>query len=934
MITVSNLEVQYGKRVLFKDINLKFTPGNCYGVIGANGAGKSTFLKVLSGEVTPSRGNVAFGPGERLSVLKQDHFAYDGFTVLDTVLMGHQPLWETMKEKEALYAKPDFSEEDGLRAGELEERFAEMQGWNAESDAANLLSSLGVREALHGQLMRDLSAKEKVRVLLAQALFGKPDNLLLDEPTNDLDRTTIMWLENYLSNYENTVLVVSHDRHFLDSVCTHTVDIDYSDINLFSGNYSFWYESSQLALRQQQNQNKKAEEKKKELLEFIQRFSANVAKSKQTTSRKKMLERLNIEEIKPSMRKYPGIIFQPEREAGTKILGVDELSKTVNGERLFSDVSFTVEKGDKIAFLARDPRAVSALFDILVGDDKADSGVVEWGTTINYAYLPLNNAPWFESQLSIVDWLAQFSSDTSELYLRGYLGKMLFSGEEIYKKVSVLSGGEKVRCMVAEHMARAPLGALNERRTGDIKTVLNEDIEKLELFLAHNLPDLVCYLVGPVVVFIYLMTVNIPLALVSLVPLVLAVAVMGVMFRNTDDLMDRANRSISTLNSVMIEYINGMKLIKAYNMGSKSFQKFSSAIHEENAMWNETSRRMGPPYASFVVIIECGMLLMVPLGGMFFLRGSLTASAFLLFLYVGSLYLTEIRPLQELGTNFANVLGAVTKAKEILDIPVYQGGSDFPESHDIELRNVRFSYDGKTDVLQGVNLKIKDGERMALVGRSGAGKSTIIELVSRFYDVQEGEVLIGGKNVQELDYDTILKNVAIVFQKTFLTRNSVLENIRMGSSASLEEVRAAAKEAQIDDFIMSLPDGYDTKVGSFGSRFSGGEKQRIAIARAILKNAPILILDEATSASDPENQMEIDKAIQNLCKGKTVIVVAHRLSALKLCDRVAVVENHTITTVGTHEEVRQENAYYRKAWEDYEKARNITYQLEGGEGNA
>ena len=511
---------------------------------------------------------------------------------------------------------------------------------------------------------------------------------------------------------------------------------------------------------------------------------------------------------------------------------------------------------------------------------------------------------------------------------------VLFGGSGVAAHKGPYGALFKVRCMVAEHMARAPLGALNERRTGDIKTVLNEDIEKLELFLAHNLPDLVCYLVGPVVVFAYLMTVNIPLALVSLVPLVLAVAVLGIMFRNTDDLMDRANRSISTLNSVMIEYINGMKLIKAYNMGSKSFQKFSSAIHEENAMWNETSRRMGPPYASFVVIIECGMLLIVPLGGMFFLRGSLTASAFLLFLYVGSLYLTEIRPLQELGTNFANVLGAVTKAKEILDIPVYQGGSDFPESHDIELRNVRFSYDGKTDVLQGVNLKIRDGERMALVGRSGAGKSTIIELVSRFYDVQEGEVLIGGKNVQELDYDTILKNVAIVFQKTFLTRDSVLENIRMGSSASLEEVRAAAKEAQIDDFIMSLPDGYDTKVGSFGSRFSGGEKQRIAIARAILKNAPILILDEATSASDPENQMEIDKAIQNLCKGKTVIVVAHRLSALKLCDRVAVVENHTITCIGTHEEVRKSNAYYRKAWEDYEKARNITYQLEGGEGNA
>ncbi len=355
----------------------------------------------------------------------------------------------------------------------------------------------------------------------------------------------------------------------------------------------------------------------------------------------------------------------------------------------------------------------------------------------------------------------------------------------------------KVRCMVAEHMARAPLGALNERRTGDIKTVLNEDIEKLELFLAHNLPDLVCYLVGPVVIFIYLMTVNIPLALISLVPLILAVVVMGMMFRD--------------------------------------------AIQEENAMWNETSRRMGPPYAAFVVIIECGMLMMVPIGGMFFLKGSLAASAFLLFVYIGSMYLTEIRPLQELGTNFANVLNAVTKTKEILDIPIYEGGADFPKNHDIELRNVRFSYDGKTDVLQGVNLKIKDGERMALVGQSGAGKSTVIELISRFYDVQEGEVLIGGKNVKELNYDTILKNVAIVFQKTFLTRDSVLENIRMGSNATLEKVRTAAKEAQIDDFIMSLPDGYDTKVGSFGSRFSGGEKQRIAIARAILKNAPILI---------------------------------------------------------------------------------------------
>lgn len=491
----------------------------------------------------------------------------------------------------------------------------------------------------------------------------------------------------------------------------------------------------------------------------------------------------------------------------------------------------------------------------------------------------------------------------------------------------------KVRCMVADHMAKVPLGALNERRTGDIKTVLNEDIEKLELFLAHNLPDLVCYLVGPLVIFIYLMTVNVPLALISLIPLIAAVVMMGIMFRNTDNLMERANKSISSLNSVMIEYISGMKLIKAYNMGSKSFQKYTNAIQEENAMWNEMSHRMGPPYASFVVIIECGMLLTVPFGGMFFLKGSLTASALLLFVYVGSLYLTEIRPLQELGTNFANVLSAITKTDEILSIPVYVGGTDFPANHDIKLQNVRFSYDGKTDVLKNCNLDIKDGERIALVGRSGAGKSTVIELISRFYDVNEGEVLIGGKNVKELNYETILKNVAIVFQKTFLTRDSVFENIRMGSNASLDEVRAAAKEAQIDDFIMSLPDGYDTKVGSFGSRFSGGEKQRIAIARAILKNSPILILDEATSASDPENQMEIDKAIFNLCKGKTVIIVAHRLSALKMCDRVAVVENHTITCVGTHEEVRKNNEYYRKAWTDYEAARNISYQLEGGNKN-
>lgn len=488
----------------------------------------------------------------------------------------------------------------------------------------------------------------------------------------------------------------------------------------------------------------------------------------------------------------------------------------------------------------------------------------------------------------------------------------------------------KVRCMVVNHMAKVPLGALNERSTGNIKTVLNEDIEKLELFLAHNLPELVYYMIGPIAVFFYLLTVNIPLALVSLVPLIVAMITMAVLFRNMDEMMGRANKSIMSLNSIMIEYISGMKLIKAYNMGSKSFQKFSSAIQEENEVWTDLSKKMGPPYAVFVVIIECGMLVMVPLGGMFFLNGSITASIFLLFAYVGSLYLTEIRPLQELGSNFAEVLTGVVKVKEILNIPVYESHNAFPVDHSIDLRDVSFSYDGKAMVLEHCNLHIDDGEKIGLVGCSGAGKSTIIELVSRFYDVQSGSVSIGGQNVKDIDYETLLQNVAIVFQKTFLTRDSVFENIRMGSNASLDEVREAAKKAQIDDFIMSLPDGYDTKVGSFGSRFSGGEKQRIAIARAILKNAPILILDEATSAADPENQVEIDKAIENLCKGKTVIIVAHRLGAIKICDRVAVVENHTITCCGTHEEVRKNNAYYRKAWSDYEQARAISYQLEGG----
>ncbi|WP_417153885.1 ABC-F family ATP-binding cassette domain-containing protein, partial [Rikenella microfusus] len=477
MITVSNLEVQFGKRVLFKDVNLKFTPGNCYGVIGANGAGKSTFLRVLSGEVDPTRGNVSFGPGERLSVLKQDHFEFDSHTVLDTVLMGHQPLWEIMQEKNALYAKEDFSDEDGIKAAELEEKFAEMEGWNAESDAAELLSGLGIKESLHYSLMGDLNAKEKVRVLLAQALFGKPDNLLLDEPTNDLDVNTIMWLENYLSNYENTVLVVSHDRHFLDAVSTHTIDIDYSDINLFAGNYSFWYQSSQLAARQQAQQNKKAEEKKKELMEFIQRFSANVAKSKQTTSRKKMLEKLNIEEIKPSMRKYPGIIFQPERDPGTKILAVDGLTySTADGETLFRNLSFTIEKGDKAVFLSREPRAVTALLECITGNLQPDEGMIEWGVTIKSAYLPVNNTAFFHSDLPIIDWLAQYSPDTSELFLRGYLGKMLFSGDEIHKRVNVLSGGEKMRCMIARMMIQQANTLILDSPTNHL------DLESIQAF--------------------------------------------------------------------------------------------------------------------------------------------------------------------------------------------------------------------------------------------------------------------------------------------------------------------------------------------------------------------------------------------------------------------------------------------------------------------
>ena len=452
MIAVTNLGMQFGKRVLFQDVNLKFTPGNCYGIIGANGAGKSTLMRILSGELSPTHGTVQQGPGERMSVLSQDHFAFDEFTVMDTVLQGHTVLWDIMKEKDALYAKTDFSDADGIRASELEEKFAELGGWNAESDAGALLSGLGVKEDKHYMLMKDLSGTEKVRVLLAKALFGNPDNLLLDEPTNDLDLETVAWLENYLSNCENTVLVVSHDRHFLDAVSTHTLDIDYNKITLFAGNYSFWYQSSQLALRQQQQANKKAEEKRKELLEFIQRFSANVAKSKQTTSRKKMLEKLNIEEIQPSSRRYPGIIFTPGREPGNKILDVKGLEASVDGDLLFRDVNFAVEKNDKVVFLSRDPRAMTALFEIINGNRKADAGTYEWGQTITTAYLPLDNTQFFNTDLNLVDWLCQYSSDTSEIYLKGFLGKMLFSGEEVLKKASVLSGGEKMRCMIAKMM--------------------------------------------------------------------------------------------------------------------------------------------------------------------------------------------------------------------------------------------------------------------------------------------------------------------------------------------------------------------------------------------------------------------------------------------------------------------------------------------------
>lgn len=456
MLSVSNLSVQFGKRILFDDVNTKFTVGNCYGIIGANGSGKSTFLKIISGKIDPTAGQVVLDKGKRMSVLSQDHFAFDEYQVLDTVMMGNKKLFNLKKELDAVYAIPDFSEEDGIKAGELGAEFEEMGGWNAESNAASLLSSLGIKEELHYSLMGDIDGKTKLRILLAQALFGNPDVLIMDEPTNDLDFETIGWLENFLANYENTVIVVSHDRHFLDAVCTHISDIDFGKINHYSGNYSFWYESSQLAARQRAQQNKKAEDKKKELEEFIRRFSANVAKSKQATSRKKMIEKLNVDEIKPSSRRYPAIIFELEREAGDQILNVEHLSKSTNDGVLFHDISFILNKGDKVALISRSSRAVTSFYEILYGSEKADKGKFQWGVTTNQSYLPLDNSEFFnDPNLNLVDWLRQYAKteeEREEVYLRGFLGKMIFSGEEALKKCNVLSGGEKVRCMLSRMM--------------------------------------------------------------------------------------------------------------------------------------------------------------------------------------------------------------------------------------------------------------------------------------------------------------------------------------------------------------------------------------------------------------------------------------------------------------------------------------------------
>lgn len=490
----------------------------------------------------------------------------------------------------------------------------------------------------------------------------------------------------------------------------------------------------------------------------------------------------------------------------------------------------------------------------------------------------------------------------------------------------------KVRCMVTEHMAKMPLGALNERSTGEIKYVMNESIEKLELFLAHNLPELVLYLAGPVVMFLYLLTVNVPLALVSILPLVIVMIVMVFMFGRFSKFMPQVNTASGNLSGSINEYVNGMRLIKAYHMGAQSFQKYSSAIDEQHRIWGAISRATGPLYAAYVVLLESGILFLVPLGGYFFVHGRITAGVLLLFAFVGTHYLTDIRPLQELASNLSYVLNGVAQVKEILDTPVFGGGKPFPEKHDIEAFGVSFSYNHEKLVLENVNLHIAHGERVAFVGESGAGKTTLVQLISRFYDVTEGCIRIGGVDVKEIDYEKLLANISVVFQQSFLTRGTVFENIAMGNhQATLNEVRAAAREAQIDDFIMSLPDGYNTRVGSYGSRFSGGEKQRICIARAILKNAPILILDEATSAADPENQVEIDRAIENLCKGKTVIIVAHRLGIVKSCDRIAVVEKNGITRVGSFSDMKKNSPYFAKAWQDYNAARNVRYQMKGGE---
>ena len=494
MLNVSNVSLRFGKRVLFDEVNLKFTRGNCYGIIGANGAGKSTFLKILAGEIEPNTGSVDMEPGKRMAVLKQNHFEFDEFPVLQTVIRGHQTLWSIMEEKDALYAKPDFSEEDGMKASELEAEFAEMDGWNAESDAATLLSSLGIEEVWHDKLLKELNGNQKVRVLIAQALFGNPDVLLMDEPTNDLDVETIRWLEDFLADFENTVLVVSHDRHFLDNVCTHVCDIDYSKIKIFSGNYTFWYESSQLALRQRADQNKKAEEKKKELQEFIARFSANVAKSRQATARKKMLDKLDVEEIQPSTRKYPGIIFKQNREVGDQILTVEDLEfKTTDGSYLFKDINFTVNKGDKIAFVSRNTLALNTLFKILWDGQKSSKGKINWGVTVTMSYLPNENADYFKEKNNLVDWLREFSTEKDETYIRGFLGRMLFSGEETQKMSTVLSGGEKVRCMLSKMMLEEPNVALFDEPTNhlDLESIqaLNngmKDYAGVVLFHSHD----------------------------------------------------------------------------------------------------------------------------------------------------------------------------------------------------------------------------------------------------------------------------------------------------------------------------------------------------------------------------------------------------------------------------------------------------------------